>query len=730
MTPQLQLTREGLDAISLETLRSFVGDSEWLYKAPGQEHHKLLAYLSSLINDKMIFDIGTHLGDSAHALAYNITNHVHSFDILDKVAPSRRQRANITYHLEDLFDPMVLKKWGETLLESAIVFIDIDPHAGKQEMALVEWLRTHDYQGLIVLDDIWYFKAMRDELWQRIEDRYKLDVTRWGHWSGTGLVSFAQTLACEGTFRAADTSNWTLVTGYFDLTQRPDATVALRARPANYYLDQHGAGTLMLEQNLIVFCDKNLVEKVWELRPKRLHARTRVVPMSFDDFPMTKHYDRIVANRGGQGACPTDPRNTASYYLFCVARFAMLKKAIEVNAFESTHFAWINVCIERYGYQNLAHLQEAFAQQRDGFSTCYIDYVDENITKNLEAYFGTRCQGRCTMCSGFFTGGREAMREVCDRLEGQFLRCLDQGYGHADEQLINLVYFEAPHLFDWYIGDYMEMITNYARVYANPEAPLRNVIRHSYESGAWKVCARACDLLWQSHEAGTCKLSDEALADLNRKRRIATARGVDGVLDLDQLFNKHASDKQTENGYAPIYHAVLKHLREEPITLLEIGIGTVIQGAYCSMYGHDLPGYRPGASLRAWRDYFPKALIYGIDIQPDTMITDEPRIQTALCDTTDPAAVKAFSARQPAGFDVIVDDGAHIPELQLKTLRNFFPVLRSNGIYVIEDVNRNDPNQTRLLVDHKGDFDAIVGDALYFTVSMPKADVIVISKRA
>jgi hypothetical protein len=198
--------------------------------------------------------------------------------------------------------------------------------------------------------------------------------------------------------------------------------------------------------------------------------------------------------------------------------------------------------------------------------------------------------------------------------------------------------------------------------------------------------------------------------------------------DIDELLNGHASDKQSQNGYAPIYHALFKHLRDRHIALLEIGIGTVIQGAYCSMYGHDLPGYRPGASLRAWRDYFVNGVIHGVDVQPDTMILDEPRIHTAICDTTDPIAVFAYLGRT-SKFDVIIDDGAHIPELQLRTLRNFYPGLRPNGLYVIEDVNRVDLNQERLLIDRKAEFDEIVRDALYFTVSLPKADVIVISRR-
>ncbi len=522
----VKITRAGLLSIDLQAMRPFVGDSEWFYADPGVEHHRLLAYLSTLFEGRTLIDVGTHLGDSAHALAYNPGNRVLSFDVVDKVTSHRRKRENITYHQADLFDYETRAAWNTEILGSAIIFIDVDPHDGVQEYALIDWLFRNEYRGIIVLDDIWHFKPMRDQLWYRIEDRHKVDVTHVGHWSGTGIVSFAEEITCAGAHRAAETTNWTLVTGYFDLTTRADSTAALRSRSPSYYLDEHSASVMTLEQNLVVFCEPKNEAKIWGLRPRHLHDRTRVITQSFDDFPLSKHGDRILANRGG-GPCPSDPRNTAGYYLFCVARCAMVRRAIEENPFGSSHFAWINVCIERMGAKNLSHLIEALAQQRDKFSTCYIDYVDEGTTRNLTSNFGPNCRGRCTMCSGFYTGSAPFMREVCERIERKFVECLEQGYGHADEQLINLVYFDAPDLFDWYLGDYQEMITNYARVYVRPERPLGQVIRNSYAAKNWGVCARACEILWQSVQEGACKLTDGDLINLAKMRAVA----LDAVLE-------------------------------------------------------------------------------------------------------------------------------------------------------------------------------------------------------
>lgn len=514
----MQITRSALASLDMEMMRPYVRDSEWFYAPAGKEHYRLLAHLSTQFEGRVLIDVGTHRGDSAHALAYNPANTVISFDVEDRLPEHRRQRANIRYVEADLWGPDARVQWEREILGSAVILVDIDPHEGTRELEFVEWLHDHDYGGLIVLDDVWHFKPMRDRLWSQIESRHKIDATRLGHWSGTGIVSFGSTkIEIKGS---VDTSNWTLVTGYFDLTQMPDATPEIKARPPRHYLDQHAQGTLGLDENIVVYCEPDRINQIWNLRPRHLHARTRVVPMVFDDFPLTKYRDQILKNRGG--TCKSDSRNTASYYLFCMARYAMLGRTLIDNPFDSTHFGWINICLERMGSSNLAHLHEALACQRDRFSTTFIDYVTRSFVSDPVAYFGgDRCVGKTSFCSGFFTGGRDAMAEVCARMTDAFHQYLRAGHGHADEQLMARVYHDSPELFDWYIGDYQEMVTNYAQVYENPGAPLRNLIPHSYAQGDRFVCARACQLLYRSYLSGACQLSDVDLATLLHFRELS-----------------------------------------------------------------------------------------------------------------------------------------------------------------------------------------------------------------
>lgn len=189
--------------------------------------------------------------------------------------------------------------------------------------------------------------------------------------------------------------------------------------------------------------------------------------------------------------------------------------------------------------------------------------------------------------------------------------------------------------------------------------------------------------------------------------------------NLGELFVKYGSDKH-RNGYTPHFHALFKNIRDREINLLEIGIGTMIPGVHSSMVGYALPNYKPGGSLRAWRDYFPHGNIVGADVQPDTQFTEE-RITTLLCDSTDPKIVEILGDRK---FDIIIDDGSHYDESQLKTIRNLWQFVNPGGYYIIEDVYPS----SRITTEMRPVIQALVGQDTPLFMTEHK-NVMIISKR-
>jgi hypothetical protein len=156
------------------------------------------------------------------------------------------------------------------------------------------------------------------------------------------------------------------------------------------------------------------------------------------------------------------------------------------------------------------------------------------------------------------------------------------------------------------------------------------------------------------------------------------------ALDLADLFNKYGTDKDS-SGYSHVYSIMFDRIKHEKLNVLEIGIGTMIPNVQSSMKGYMPDTYVPGASLRAWNDYFTNSAIYGIDVQEDTRINQD-RINTFVADSTNTDAVNELMQNLNIQFDIIIDDGNHHDESQKKTLRNFFPYLKDGGLYIIEDI--------------------------------------------
>ena len=135
------------------------------------------------------------------------------------------------------------------------------------------------------------------------------------------------------------------------------------------------------------------------------------------------------------------------------------------------------------------------------------------------------------------------------------------------------------------------------------------------------------------------------------------------------------------HNYIPAYTALFEPIRTTVKTLLEIGIGSVENGA---MSGLEHTSYRTGNSLRCWRDYFPNATIHGIDIFPHTL--NEPRITTYVADQSNRYQLSKVIDSIHEPLDIIIDDGSHDGKHQVISFMYLEKFLSSSGIYVIEDI--------------------------------------------
>ena len=149
---------------------------------------------------------------------------------------------------------------------------------------------------------------------------------------------------------------------------------------------------------------------------------------------------------------------------------------------------------------------------------------------------------------------------------------------------------------------------------------------------------------------------------------------------LTELANKYAADKGTEVpndgkfhgprlGFTEVYYEYFKKIKDEPISILEIGVGA-------------------GNSLKMWYDFFPNAKIYAIDIVNSSKY-DNDKVKTFIIDQSNRDSLLKFM-EQIDKLDIIIDDGSHVCEHQQISLGVLFKCLKSGGQYWIEDLHTSD----------------------------------------
>jgi predicted O-methyltransferase YrrM len=163
---------------------------------PG-EHYKLLAGLMISLKPRAVVEIGTSMGLSALAMKKYLPpeSKIFTFDIREwKSDPGYFLReedfadGRLVQFLDDLSDPAVFLEYGEILKDADFIFLDASKD-GVTEKRLLENFRLIPFRDrmLILLDDIRLWNMLK--IWREIS-MPKLDLTSFGHWSGTGIVEW------------------------------------------------------------------------------------------------------------------------------------------------------------------------------------------------------------------------------------------------------------------------------------------------------------------------------------------------------------------------------------------------------------------------------------------------------------------------------------------------------------------------------------------------------------
>ena len=150
-----------------------------------------------LLQPKTVVEIGTFRGLSALAMKQFLPSagKIVTFDVVpwDSLAdtclrPEDFGDDRLQQQIGDLSDAAVFELNRSLIQQTEMMFVD-GPRDGVFERKFLRQLETIDFEQplLLVLDDIRFWNMLA--LWHDIA-RPKLDLTSFGHWSGTGLVEW------------------------------------------------------------------------------------------------------------------------------------------------------------------------------------------------------------------------------------------------------------------------------------------------------------------------------------------------------------------------------------------------------------------------------------------------------------------------------------------------------------------------------------------------------------
>lgn len=179
-----KLKNKDIDDIDLSNLSELAFKFKDCFFMPsGQSPFKLYAYLSTLFNNSVILDVGTEYGNSALSFSYNESNTIISYNIVEEGA-SNITKDNIVWKVMDFRNDDYIDYDNVK-----IISIDVDPHDGKQEVDMIDFLKEKKWSGILLLDDIHKNEEMKN-FWNYLDfpENKKYDISSIGHCSGTGLI--------------------------------------------------------------------------------------------------------------------------------------------------------------------------------------------------------------------------------------------------------------------------------------------------------------------------------------------------------------------------------------------------------------------------------------------------------------------------------------------------------------------------------------------------------------
>ncbi len=171
-------------------------ERRWYRVWPG-EHYRLLAALVHETGASQAIEIGTFtgMGTLSIAAALPAGGSIATFDLVPWhkfentwLTQGDFASGRVTQHIADIGAPGGIERYRELFRQADFIFLD-GPKDGVTEQRFIDAIASLELpkNPIVMFDDIRVLNMI--EIWRRLA-RPKMDLTSFGHWSGTGLADW------------------------------------------------------------------------------------------------------------------------------------------------------------------------------------------------------------------------------------------------------------------------------------------------------------------------------------------------------------------------------------------------------------------------------------------------------------------------------------------------------------------------------------------------------------
>jgi len=250
----------------------------------------------------------------------------------------------------------------------------------------------------------------------------------------------------------------TIVTAYFRLSKS-------KADHVTYY--SWMANMLAIDNPMVIFCDHESANAIGELRKSR-EEKTRIVVTTLKEFHSYRYYTDFKNNE--QIDRETYIGHNADLYMIWSEKSHFLKRAIEMDPFQTDYFLWVDIgCFRRRNtdyiqWPNIHRgvpLNKVLLLQVEPFQP---DELEQATTKESLPLF----QFKNRIGGTIFGGGKEVLLQWHDKYYDMLEYFIDQcRFIGKDQSIMNSVYLlnrEMCEIVEWqqpchdiwfYLQDYL-----------------------------------------------------------------------------------------------------------------------------------------------------------------------------------------------------------------------------------------------------------------------------------